>query len=83
MSPPGKKIERLGLRVTDDELGRLDHVVERVKRRNPHMDRSKVLREIIGFDSTNFVSEEDRLLLRAKFTDDPGDSDPERISRAS
>lgn len=71
----GKRIERFGIRFTTEELARLDEVVERVKKRNPYMDRSKVLREIIGFDAGGFVTEEDRVLLRGK--EFPGDAKSE------
>lgn len=77
-----KKIEQVGLRLTDEELIRLDGVVERVRTRNPHMDRSKVMREVIGFDATNFVTEEDRLHLRAKALGESAEGDPPERSKS-
>jgi len=68
-----KRNDRISLRVTETEIDRLDVVVERVRQRNRYMDRSKVLREIVGFDPPAFVTDEDRRILMGGEPDDkPG-----------
>jgi hypothetical protein len=65
-----KKLINIGFRIDLDENQRLDQLVERVRERNPYMDKSKVIRELIGFDPAHFVKDEDRTFLRgARSTD--------------
>jgi len=59
-----KKLINIGFRIDPDENERLDELVERVRERNPYMDKSKVIRELIGFDPARFVKDEDRISLR-------------------
>ena len=72
--PFEKKQPQIALRVTQTELERLNLVVLRVRKRNQHMDRTKVLRELIGFDSPMFVTDEDRRILKGGEPDDKPDT---------
>jgi|SRR5215831_13766529 len=67
-----KKLVNIGFRIDPDENQRLDQLVERVRERNPYMDKSKVIRELIGFDRARFVKDEDRTLLGGLFAPDRG-----------
>lgn len=60
------KDNRLAIRVRDEEKARLLEVLEDVKGRNPHMDLTKLLRELIGLDPPNFVTQQNRDYLSGK-----------------
>lgn len=75
-----KRNDRISLRVNEPEFKRMQRVVERVQKRNQYMDRSKVLREIIGFDPPQFVTDEDRLILKGE---DPDRSGTGGLSKAA
>jgi hypothetical protein len=65
------KDNRLAIRVRDGEKERLQTVVARVCERNPHMDMTKVMRELIGFDLRRFVTDEEVAYLRGEpFTEE-------------
>src|SRR5215472_8266513 len=70
-----KKLINIGFRIDPDENERLDELVERVRERNPYMDKSKVIRELIGFDRARFVKDEDRKILSGATV--PGRSTPQ------
>lgn len=58
-----KKNKTVAFRVDDDEFDLINKLVAMVRKRNKYMDKSKVLRELIGLDHPAFVTNEDRNFL--------------------
>ena len=76
-----KKQGQIALRLTQPEIDLLEVIVSRVRSRNRHMDRSKVLREIIGFDPPTFVTDEDRAILRGDTTEGEVKRPPKAVGK--
>ena len=66
METNSKRSEAVSFRLFDDELDRLDQIVKRAKSRNRSVDRSKIIRELIGFDVRVFITDEDLQILRGE-----------------
>ena len=70
-----QKTVNIGIRLSEQEAARLAEVVESVRSRNPYMDKTKVLRELIGFDATSFATFKDRLNLSGRSLEELPDSE--------
>jgi hypothetical protein len=60
----GKRKPPIGFRLYDDEEERLNTLLAEVKQRNRSMDRSKLLREAIGFDPRSNLTDADLAYLQ-------------------
>lgn len=60
----GKRKPPIGFRLYDDEEERLNSLLAEVRLRNRSMDRSKLIREAIGFDPRTNLTDSDLLYLR-------------------
>jgi hypothetical protein len=60
----GKRKPPIGFRLYDDEEERLNTLLAEVRQRNRSMDRSKLLREAIGFDPRTNLTDSDLSFLR-------------------
>jgi hypothetical protein len=62
----GKRDNMISFRLNDDELVRVDSVIGLVLRRNPHLKKANVYRELIGVIETGMITKDERAYLRGE-----------------
>lgn len=73
-------------RADDGEVDRLGELLEVVKRRNPLIDLTSMLRDLVGLTEHGFVLPAEREMLRLpasqpRLIPEPGESPPEKARR--
>ena len=59
-----KRDNMISFRLTDEELVRVDRVVSVVIKRNPHLRKANVMREMLGVIDTGIITSEERAYLK-------------------
>lgn len=61
----------ISFRLTDEELVRVDRVVASAIKRNPHLKKANIMREMIGVIDTGIITKEEREYLKDAPIQDP------------
>jgi len=82
-----KRQKPVTIRATDSEHKVLTEFAARIKRKNPYMSLSDVLRALIHLDGTGIVTDEDRQFLRTRFesisSDEIATDDVQRLTKGA
>jgi len=78
-----KRLSMVSFRASAEEISRIDRLVARIRRKYTFMNKSDVLRELVGLTKSGLVTQEMRASLTSDTPDEPAKRDKANNSAAT